>query len=62
VTPVNRPKGSFFDTYTRDLTADDLQRLFTRDAREAWRFFTRHLDLTGASRWSPSTDRPEGRP
>jgi phosphoserine phosphatase RsbU/P len=35
---------SFFDTYTRDLTAEDLQRLFTRDAREAYKFFTRGID------------------
>src|ERR1041384_3305348 len=34
----------FFDTYTRDLKAEDLQRLFTRDTREAYKFFTRHLD------------------
>ncbi len=34
----------FFDTYTKDLRAEDLQRLFTRDTREAYRFFTRHLD------------------
>ena len=33
--------ADFFDTYTRDLTAEDLQRLFTRDTREAYRFFTR---------------------
>jgi len=32
------------ETYTKDLTADDLQRLFTRDARDAYHFFTRHLD------------------
>ena len=31
----------FVDTYTRDLTADDFQRLFTRDTRDAYRFFTR---------------------
>jgi len=31
----------FFDTYTKDLTADDLQKLFTRDTREAYRFLTR---------------------
>jgi sigma-B regulation protein RsbU (phosphoserine phosphatase) len=42
----NLVSRSFFDTYTGDLRADDLQRLFTRDTREAWRFFTRHLDLT----------------
>jgi sigma-B regulation protein RsbU (phosphoserine phosphatase) len=35
---------AFVDTYTKDLTADDLQRLFTRDARDAYHFFTRHLD------------------
>jgi sigma-B regulation protein RsbU (phosphoserine phosphatase) len=35
------PIGSFWDTYTKDLTADDLQRLFTRDTREAYKFFTR---------------------
>jgi phosphoserine phosphatase RsbU/P len=31
----------FVDTYTRDLTADDFQRLFTRDTRDAYKFFTR---------------------
>ncbi len=34
----------FLATYTRDLTSDDLQRLFTRDTVEAYRFFTRGLD------------------
>ena len=34
----------FFDTYTRDLKAEDLQRLFTRDAREAYKFVTRGID------------------
>jgi sigma-B regulation protein RsbU (phosphoserine phosphatase) len=34
----------FFDTYTKDLTAEDLQRLFTRDTREAYEFFTRGID------------------
>jgi sigma-B regulation protein RsbU (phosphoserine phosphatase) len=33
----------FFSTYTKDLTADDLQRLFTRDTREAYQFFTRGI-------------------
>jgi phosphoserine phosphatase RsbU/P len=36
-----RRVASFFDTYTKDLTAEDLQRLFTRDTREAYRFLTR---------------------
>ncbi len=33
--------ANFIDTYTKDLTAEDLQRLFTRDTRDAYRFFTR---------------------
>ena len=33
--------AAFFETYTKDLTADDLQRLFTRDTRDAYRFVTR---------------------
>jgi phosphoserine phosphatase RsbU/P len=36
---------NFVDTYTRDLKAEDLQRLFTRDTREAYWFFARHFDL-----------------
>jgi len=35
----------FFDTYTKDLKAEDLQRLFTRDTREAYKFFTRGTDI-----------------
>ncbi len=34
----------FFEEYTRDLTPVDVQRLFTRDTREAYRFFARGLD------------------
>ena len=37
--------AEFFDTYTKDLKAEDLQRLFTRDTREAYNFFARHLDF-----------------
>jgi serine phosphatase RsbU (regulator of sigma subunit) len=42
--PATSRLQEFFDTYTKDLTAEDLQRLFTRDTKEAYRFFTRHLD------------------
>jgi len=35
---------AFFETYTRGLTADDLHRLFTRDTRDAYQFFTRGTD------------------
>jgi serine phosphatase RsbU (regulator of sigma subunit) len=41
--PASRPSG-FFQDYTRDLTTDDLHRLFTRDTRDAYRFFARHVD------------------
>ena len=46
MTAPHRPSrlADFFDSYTRDLTADDLQQLFTRDTRDAYRFFTRHRD------------------
>ena len=35
---------SFLDAYTHGLTREDLQRLFTRDTREAYRFFARNFD------------------
>src|SRR5262245_54978389 len=38
-------QGGFIHDYTRDLTTDDLQRLFTRDTRDAYRFFARHIDF-----------------
>ena len=43
---THRPSrlADFFDSYTKDLTAEDLQRLFTRDTRDAYKFFTRHRD------------------
>jgi serine phosphatase RsbU (regulator of sigma subunit) len=34
----------WFATYTRDLSAEDLQRLFTHDTRDAYRFFSRGLN------------------
>ena len=34
----------WFDTYTRDLSTEDLQRLFTHDTRDAYKFFSRGLD------------------
>ena len=35
---------TFVDTYTKDLTADEVHRLFTRDTRDAYRYLTRGLD------------------
>jgi serine phosphatase RsbU (regulator of sigma subunit) len=45
--PRRRQLHDFVETYTRDLKAEDLRRLFTRDTREAYRFFARHIDATG---------------
>jgi sigma-B regulation protein RsbU (phosphoserine phosphatase) len=39
-----------FEVYTKDLTRSDLQRLFTRDAREAYAFFSRGVDRTAIDR------------
>ena len=44
-----RRAKSFFDDYTRDLTPADVQRLFTRDTAEAYRYFTRHTDAKAVS-------------
>jgi len=33
----------FFETYTRELRADDFQRLFTRETPEAWHFFAKAI-------------------
>lgn len=35
---------SFLDAYTQGLKGQDLHRLFTRDTREAYRFFTKNID------------------
>jgi serine phosphatase RsbU (regulator of sigma subunit) len=44
--PLPRPTGGrFFEAYTRGLTKVDLERLFTRDAPEAYRFFSRNIDF-----------------
>jgi len=41
---MSRRLREFVSTYTRDLKAEDLGRLFTRDTREAYEFFARHID------------------
>ena len=45
VPPLPRPEsGRFLEAYTRGLTTVELERLFTRDAPEAYRFFSRQID------------------
>lgn len=43
----------FFETYTRDMTAEDLQRLFTHETVEAYRYFARDIDRTELDRLPP---------
>ena len=35
---------AIYDLYARDVSPEDLQRLFTHDTRDAYRFFTRGVD------------------
>jgi phosphoserine phosphatase RsbU/P len=42
--------ADFFNSFTKDLTAEDLQRLFTHDTRDAYRFFTRGVDADAMKR------------
>jgi phosphoserine phosphatase RsbU/P len=47
-------------TYTRDLSRDDLERLFTDDTRDAYSFFARGVDeeqLAGMSGWKRTARR-----
>lgn len=46
--PLPRTPGGarrFFDAYTHGLTTQELERLFTRDTPDAFRFFARHIDV-----------------
>jgi phosphoserine phosphatase RsbU/P len=46
--PLPRMPGGarrFFDAYTYGLTTQELERLFTRDTPDAYRFFARHIDM-----------------
>ncbi len=48
VPPLPRTPGGnsrFFEAYTQGLTTTALERLFTRDTPEAYRFFSRHIDF-----------------
>jgi sigma-B regulation protein RsbU (phosphoserine phosphatase) len=38
------PARTFYDMYARDLTAEDVGRLFTRDTPDAYRYFARGFD------------------
>ena len=44
-----RPVHNFFEAYTRGATVEELQQVFTRDAREAYRFLARGIDSKALS-------------
>ena len=47
VPPLPRTPGGphrFFKAYTQGLTTVELERLFTRETPEAYRFFSRSID------------------
>jgi hypothetical protein len=58
IPPLPRPgTGRFFEAYTQGLTTTELERLFTRDAPEAYRFFSRQIDADALKklRWHRRT-------
>jgi sigma-B regulation protein RsbU (phosphoserine phosphatase) len=42
--------GRFFDAYTHGFSTKELERLFLRDTPEAYRFFTRNIDMRALER------------
>ncbi|MGH9160307.1 MAG: PP2C family protein-serine/threonine phosphatase [Vicinamibacteraceae bacterium] len=47
-----RATREILDTFTRDVTADDLKRVFTRDARDAYAFFAHGIDRVALAQLS----------
>ena len=40
----------FYNVYTRGFSAEEFQRLFTRDTRDAYRYFSRGIDRRSSGR------------
>jgi sigma-B regulation protein RsbU (phosphoserine phosphatase) len=45
-----KPRRNFFDEYTRGFDRTEFQRLFTRDTADAYRYFSRGLDLNALAK------------
>ena len=45
VPPLPRTPSGLFSAYTQGLSSTELERIFTRDTADAYRFFSRHLDF-----------------
>jgi phosphoserine phosphatase RsbU/P len=44
VPPLPRPHETLLSSYAQGLSSTEIERLFTRDTAEAYRFFSRHID------------------
>jgi sigma-B regulation protein RsbU (phosphoserine phosphatase) len=44
VPPLPRPHETLFSAYAQGLSSTEIERLFTRDTADAYRFFSRHID------------------
>jgi hypothetical protein len=50
VPPLPRPHENLLSAYTQGLSSLEIERLFTRDTAEAYRFFSRHIDADALAR------------
>ena len=52
VPPLPRTPSGLFSAYTQGLSSTELERIFTRDTADAYKFFSRHLEFDAAkSNW-----------
>ena len=50
VPPLPRTPSGLFSAYTQGLSSTELERIFTRDTADAYKFFSRHLDFDALKR------------
>jgi len=50
VPPLPRPHENLLSAYAQGLSSTEIERLFTRDTADAYRFFSRHIDADALSK------------
>ena len=50
VPPLPRPHETLLSAYAQGLSSTEIERLFTRDTADAYRFFSRHIDVDALAR------------
>src|SRR5688572_22273429 len=50
VPPLPRPHETLLSAYAQGLNSTEIERLFTRDTADAYRFFSRHIDVDALAR------------